>query len=127
MIVDSDAITQHLNKSGVASEYPVIVISNTPVDGIRVSYGMQNECYIRQMHLEQGKQPIPTSARDPWRGTPCEAKDESGEWKPARFIALDLVGGEPLIQFDKRMPWFSTWNSVRGIDKDALMKYYFPS
>lgn len=57
------------------------------------------------------------------RGKPCEVMDGDPDspthrqWFPARFVALDLIGGEPIVQRDKCMPSFATWGSVRGIQK----------
>jgi hypothetical protein len=35
-----------------------------------------------------------------------------GKSGPARFVAVDLVGGEPIVQRDGCMPEFATWASV---------------
>jgi len=52
-------------------------------------------------------------------GTPCELR-VNGEWVPARFIAVDLVGAEPIVQRQHAMPLFATWDEVRGVKKPAL-------
>jgi hypothetical protein len=57
-----------------------------------------------------------STATDVWqRGQRIELR-VNGKWVSARFIATDLVGGEPIVQRDGAMPVFATWNEVRSID-----------
>ncbi len=57
------------------------------------------------------------------RGKECEVLDGNpdspthGQWLKARFVSVDLIGQEPIVQVDGCMPWFATWASVRGITK----------
>ncbi len=57
------------------------------------------------------------------RGKECEVLDGNpdspthGQWLKARFVSVDLIGQEPIVQVDGCMPWFATWGSVRGITK----------
>lgn len=59
------------------------------------------------------------------RGAVCEVQDGDPEspthrqWFPARFVALDLVAGEPIVQREGNMPEFATWSSVRGLARSA--------
>jgi hypothetical protein len=64
-----------------------------------------------------------TKGRDHYRGMPCRYK-ENGVWVDAKFVALDLVGFEPMVQAPKRMPVFATWGTVDGLPKAELHQYY---
>lgn len=65
----------------------------------------------------------------PARGTACELQDQDHDsptfqqWFPARFVALDLVGGEPIVQREGRMPVFATWGGVRGIVRPSRAEF----
>lgn len=64
---------------------------------------------------------------DKYRGKLCEVFDPSKkEWVECRFVSLCLspVVMEPIVQIQGRMPWFATWGSVRGLNREEITAYY---